>query len=62
LTIKYLLYFVLYKQFHHYQQIEESLLDTKKTLTYDIGNPAPGLGHTQRLGGVITGSSTAIHI
>ena len=43
-------------------------LNTKTTMTYDIGNPVPGLGQTQICGEGIptlpscTGSPTSIHI
>ena len=47
-------------------------MNTKKTMTYDIGNPGFGLGHAQKFGMVkrslgfnspllITGSPPAIH-
>ena len=48
------------------------LLNTKKTMTYDVGNPGPGLGQAQKCGRVkqnngiptimIIGSLTAIQI
>jgi len=46
-------------QFYQYQQIEQSplilteLTEQKKTTTYDIGNPGPGLRQTQKCGGVM---------
>ena len=49
-----------------------NLLNTKKTMTYDVGNPGPGLGQAQKCGRVkqnngiptimIIGSPTAIQI
>jgi hypothetical protein len=47
------------QQVHQFQQNEQSLLilthwthTIKKTMTYNIGNPAPGLGQAQKCGRV----------
>ena len=45
------------EQFNQYQQNEQSplklnSLNMKKTTTYDIGNPGPGLGQAQKCGWV----------
>jgi hypothetical protein len=41
-------------QFHQYQQSEPliliELVEHKKTTTYDVGNPGPGLGQAQTCG------------
>jgi hypothetical protein len=37
------------QQCHEYQQNEQSpLIEHKKFMTYDIGNPDPGLGQVQK--------------
>ena len=43
------------QQFHQYLQNEQSSLTSthktqKKTVTYDVGNPGPGLGQAQKYG------------
>ena len=45
------------QQFHQYQQNEQSLLTWnhwtwKKTTTYDVRNPGPGLGQAQNVAGL----------
>jgi hypothetical protein len=42
-------------QFHQYQQNEQTAListelaEQKKKMTYDVGNPVPGLGQAQKM-------------
>jgi hypothetical protein len=37
---------------HQYHQTEHQIIEhKKKTMTCDIGNPGPGLGHVQKCGG-----------
>ena len=45
------------KQFHQYQKkqnnhLSPQIIEHKKTITCDVGNPDPGLGQTQRYDGV----------
>ena len=54
------------QQFHQYQQNEQPPLTfthwiLKKTMTYDIGDPDPGLNQAKKCGGVkpVNGNSTS---
>jgi len=50
-------------QFHQYQQNEQShLLNKKKTITYDIGNPGRVLGQVHKCGGLKSDDNRVLQV